>query len=291
MDAADADRQYFPGSIGISCDNDPWASTYSTYLTDIQNTFIRGFETGVSLKAIVNSWKFRNVYMIECLNQYKFDEATGITIDSCYHESGVIAARGIVFGANGGNNVAVRGGSFELTNAAATQYVYDFSAAGAWTQITADGAKYLVQGDGNGVNNRRITGTAPVSFVEYSRSYVNATLGTLPMIWAPGTTAALPLQLPQSVRVGGFEQGNASIRLGRNDTDAADSTITQDASGNLVLTPYAALKLAGVGGSVGFYGAGGGTKPTVTGSKGANAALTSLLSALAGLGLITDSTT
>ena len=33
------------------------------------------------------------------------------------------------------------------------------------------------------------------------------------------------------------------------------------------------------------------TKPTVTGSKGGNAALTSLISTLAGLGIITDSTT
>ena len=35
----------------------------------------------------------------------------------------------------------------------------------------------------------------------------------------------------------------------------------------------------------------GGTKPTVTGSKGGNAALTSLLTALAALGIVTDSTT
>ena len=39
---------------------------------------------------------------------------------------------------------------------------------------------------------------------------------------------------------------------------------------------------------LGFYGATAVVKPTVTGSKGANAALTSLLTALANLGLITD---
>jgi hypothetical protein len=44
-------------------------------------------------------------------------------------------------------------------------------------------------------------------------------------------------------------------------------------------------------GSVGFFGAGGVTRPTVTGSRGANAALTSVLTALSQLGLITDSTT
>jgi len=42
---------------------------------------------------------------------------------------------------------------------------------------------------------------------------------------------------------------------------------------------------------IGFFGATTATKPTVTGSRGGNAALASLLTALAGLGLITDSTT
>ena len=42
---------------------------------------------------------------------------------------------------------------------------------------------------------------------------------------------------------------------------------------------------------VGFFGSTGGGKPTVSGSRGGNAALASLLTALASLGLITDSTT
>lgn len=44
-------------------------------------------------------------------------------------------------------------------------------------------------------------------------------------------------------------------------------------------------------GNVGFYDTAPGAKPTVTGSRGGNAALASLLTGLAGLGLITDSTT
>lgn len=43
-------------------------------------------------------------------------------------------------------------------------------------------------------------------------------------------------------------------------------------------------------GNIGFFGASPAAKPTVSGSKGANAALTSLLTALATLGLVTDST-
>ena len=42
---------------------------------------------------------------------------------------------------------------------------------------------------------------------------------------------------------------------------------------------------------IGFFGASVAVKPTITGSRGGNAALASLLTALAGLGLITDSTT
>lgn len=44
------------------------------------------------------------------------------------------------------------------------------------------------------------------------------------------------------------------------------------------------------GTNLGFYGATPGPKPTITGSRGGNAALTSLLTALATLGLITNNT-
>jgi hypothetical protein len=47
----------------------------------------------------------------------------------------------------------------------------------------------------------------------------------------------------------------------------------------------------GSNGATGFFGSTGTTKPTITGSKGGNAALASLLTALANLGLVTDSTT
>jgi hypothetical protein len=43
-------------------------------------------------------------------------------------------------------------------------------------------------------------------------------------------------------------------------------------------------------GKIGFYGAVPVVKPTVTGSKGANAALTSLIAALVAQGLIIDTT-
>jgi hypothetical protein len=46
-----------------------------------------------------------------------------------------------------------------------------------------------------------------------------------------------------------------------------------------------------LGSTLGFFNAAAVTKPTVTGAKGGNAALTSLIAQLVALGLITDSTT
>lgn len=48
---------------------------------------------------------------------------------------------------------------------------------------------------------------------------------------------------------------------------------------------------SGAAAMLGFFGAAAVAKPTVTGAKGGNAALTSLMTALANLGLVTDSTT
>ena len=76
--------------------------------------------------------------------------------------------------------------------------------------------------------------------------------------------------------------------------DTAGGQLLEDTSGSLGIE----LRATGVGnfiklntsGNIGFFGSGGTTHPTVTGSRGGNAALASLLTALAGLGLIIDGT-
>lgn len=62
------------------------------------------------------------------------------------------------------------------------------------------------------------------------------------------------------------------------------------ASGGTLATP-GGIVVGNATDEVGFYNANPVAKPTVTGSRGGNAALTSLISALASLGLVTDSTT
>jgi len=65
-------------------------------------------------------------------------------------------------------------------------------------------------------------------------------------------------------------------------TTAAATTVNINPTG-------AATQIGKTGGSIGFNGTAAITKPTVTGSRGANAALASLLTALASYGLVVDS--
>jgi hypothetical protein len=77
------------------------------------------------------------------------------------------------------------------------------------------------------------------------------------------------------------------------DNTETDGTISIHSDGDLQLQSDSGtvfVQNAG-GGGLSFFGVTGHVKETVTGSKGANAALTSLLAALAAYGLITDSTT
>jgi hypothetical protein len=69
-------------------------------------------------------------------------------------------------------------------------------------------------------------------------------------------------------------------------TSATDVTLARTATSTMTLT--GALK---INGNIGFYNATPVAKPTVSGAKASNAALTSLMTALSSLGIVTDSTT
>lgn len=75
-------------------------------------------------------------------------------------------------------------------------------------------------------------------------------------------------------------------------TDGAASTQFWDYDqSNLWARISPSVMLGGSGGKVGFFGTNPATKKTVTGSRGGNGALASLLTQLAGYGLITDGST
>lgn len=74
--------------------------------------------------------------------------------------------------------------------------------------------------------------------------------------------------------------------LARNDSGVQLEALTIRATG----TTEIRLGLAHQGSTLGFFNTTPTTKPTITGSRGGNAALADLLTKLAGLGLLTDST-
>ena len=78
---------------------------------------------------------------------------------------------------------------------------------------------------------------------------------------------------------------NTGIWQWRNGTDSASLRMQLGATGDLTIEGA----IDHDGSTVGFFGTAPTTKPTVTGSRGGNAALASLLTALAGLGLLVDS--
>lgn len=88
--------------------------------------------------------------------------------------------------------------------------------------------------------------------------------------------------------------GTARMYVAANETHVQS---VQGSSANLYLdaydgtTIYNGMRIGAVSGAprIGFFNGTPAVKPTVTGSRGGNAALASLLTALAGLGLLTDS--
>ena len=244
LEAGDPNNQYFPGSTAINCDNAPWVN-YPTWLNQVNHCFMRGFENGVNLNDTVNAWQINQLYTIECKNHIVLNKSTGITMSDCYFESGIVAAQGIVFGSGGGNKISILDTTFELTNVAATQYAYNFTAGNSnlWDQISPINCKYLIQNDGNSVNSRRIAGTAPQTFVEINRTYLNNAYGILPMLWQPQSSAGLPLAVP-NMRIGGLGQTNGNLLLSRSDNNLLDSVLYQNTFGEMSLQSASNVYLA-----------------------------------------------
>jgi len=118
--------------------------------------------------------------------------------------------------------------------------------------------------------------------IEISNGLLNGVLlGGFVEIATAGTTAAAS---------GALRLVNGNAVSWRDNGDSADIIGIKLSSSDEVEIAAAQLKVDPVDG-IGFYGASIQTKQTVTGSRGGNAALQNLLTALANTGLITDSTT
>jgi hypothetical protein len=163
---------------------------------------------------------------------------------------------------------------------------------------------FVVDGAGMvGVGGGKLSSTGSILAVDATGSIVSAVpsvTGTTPVgyvvndvVWEPisgtvvtvntvnGTGAPLTWTVTHAGGVTGSTFATAAFLGGTG------SGITF----NLTWTATTGLSLNPTGQHIGFNGTAPVAKPTVTGSKGANAALTSLMTALSSLGLVTDSTT
>ncbi|MGE3746366.1 MAG: right-handed parallel beta-helix repeat-containing protein [Sphingomonadaceae bacterium] len=108
-----------------------------------------------------------------------------------------------------------------------------------------------------------------------------ATTGADQLVLEGNTNAGLTIFTPNT--------GLATLAFGDPDSSNV-GTVSYDHSTNLLSLRAGGSTNVRVGGTtLGFYGATAASKPTITGSRGGNAALASLLTQLATLGLITDS--
>lgn len=143
---------------------------------------------------------------------------------------------------------------------------------GTWSRIQAGGVAWSAVG----VTALMDIRTGAVS----TNSTLRFSVGSVPR-WEIGKNA--------TVEGGGGTQTGSDfeIRAISDNGAATNATITiTRANGNVVLP--GSLR---INGNIGFYNTAPVAKPTVTGSRGGNAALASLLTALAGQGLLTDSST
>lgn len=133
---------------------------------------------------------------------------------------------------------------------------------------------------------------------EIAGTPTNGTSGTFAGYAEPGETLLDTVGAAQYINTGSKASPTWTlVQVGTNGsfsgtlavTGATTLSSTLAVTGNTTLTGNASIA-AGSNKSIGFYGATPGTKPTITGSRGSNAALADLLTKLATLGLITDST-
>lgn len=184
------------------------------------------------------------------------------------------ASHSVALGAQAGGNLAVTG----WTSLGQAAYVDAADGVALGRAARVDAA------DGVAVGRDAYVGSAGTSAVAFgagaqARGYQSAALGT---------GAVTASSHAESVAVGHNSQTTAAHQVMLGNPTASDSSV-------IIPGRLYAVGSVNVGSDpasrLGFYGAEGTVRPVVTGSDGGVLALRNLISALAGLGLITNSTT
>lgn len=167
-------------------------------------------------------------------------------------------------------NTNATGHGLSMSSGAATNFGFGSTVVGdSFYRFSIDCAGKMLWGAGSTAGD--------ISLYRFSSNVLQCDKG----LQATNNVAARSASGQGAVTIGNVGAGSTAGILFGTDTNlyrsAADTLKTDDA--------------LCIGGNVGFYGTTPAAKPTVTGARDGNAALASLLTALANVGLLTDSST
>jgi hypothetical protein len=162
----------------------------------------------------------------------------------------------------------------------------------AASSVASWGAATLTGGAQNAgiVNTNAVAWGATAATIAVVSASYNATTGLVTLTLASPVNLAYggPFTVSGLTGTGAYAAANGAFTA----AGSGGSTLSYTIATGLTLTFTSATGAVAYNpGTLGFYGASLVAKPNVTGAKGGNAALASLMSALAALGLVTDSTT
>jgi hypothetical protein len=178
-------------------------------------------------------------------------------------------------GTFGGANPAASG-QLRVPNATVAVAARNAANGADITVVGTDASNDVLVGDGTNTAQVIVDGASKSALVVQSAGVTQWQIGTRSD--NTGVTAIYGSVTPSSTNYALRSDGSFTIL-----NVASGGTVSINVAGVAVIT------LTGTG--IGFFGSSAAAKPTVSGSKGGNAALASLMTALAALGLVTDSTT
>lgn len=254
----------------------------------ITGTEIRSGLVGIG---VANGTHSGRVRVVDCALydwvQRGIDLDASASISGCYLQAGlpsVSIPAGFRLGLRGGPGARVSDTEIRILAAAGGGVVPDVPVYfGGPDQTFID-----MRIDGGGV-------TSPVAPVSASVGGTYTGLVIAGMLLTGGARLDLQYLTAPSVHdvVGTVINGDYVTQAGNRLTWSGDTNLYRSAADTLRTDDslHVGAALRHLGSTLAFYGGGAVAKPTVTGSRGGNAALASLLTALANIGLITDSTT
>jgi hypothetical protein len=214
------------GQVGFDLTDAAGGSMYKWTLDD--QCEIRSFDAAIKARATlggINEWVVK-AWILDCKTSFDL-QGVSAWKTSVAHESGVQNARAFLLDL-ACSNLEIRDSRWELTQSGG--YGMDFAATFTGSNIKVFNPAILISGDGGGIPGRKWTGTLPADFLFHGYYFDLVDSAQRAMIIAPSKNF---VSLPNKVRFGGENQGDATLELGRN-SGGAICYIEHDATHMLI---------------------------------------------------------